>query len=84
MREEVEERNRKMLRTMAMWSNATFVRAFQWWAATAAQGRKTQELQRRILLRMQHGCVWLCFSAWCELYQAEVRLRTHRTVSPGL
>lgn len=58
VRDEVDERQRKQRQAASLWTNSAVARAFRVWLAEAAQRRKAVELQRRILVRMQHGIVY--------------------------
>ena len=58
MREATEERENTMKRAALTWTNRTFCGAFRVWAAAADHGRKTNELQRKILNRLRHGMVF--------------------------
>lgn len=47
-----------------MMSNRTFFMAFRTWEAASSKGRKVNDLQRKILRRLQHGMVFEVFSVW--------------------
>lgn len=78
VREAIEEREQKMMRTAAIMTNSSVARAFRNWSEVAGQGRKVHDLQRRTMMRLHHGALFSVYEAWADYVSTEVYTCAHR------